>query len=100
MHIKVATTPYHGKETTWIIGWSGALIQEPYKAVLEQVKKVPKGVYVSHRLSGSPACTSLKQGIWIVEVQGRNVSDMNSFLEAILAHEKEMKEKPEEDNGG
>ncbi|CAB4391055.1 unnamed protein product [Rhizophagus irregularis] len=99
MNIKVATTPHYGKETTKIIGWSGAIIQEPYEAALEHVKNVPTGVYVSFRSDGSPSL-KLSQGVWITEIQGRKVSDLDSFLEAIYAHEKEIKEKPEENNDG
>ncbi|CAB4482019.1 uncharacterized protein OCT59_029483 [Rhizophagus irregularis] len=99
INIKVKTTPCYGKETTKIIGWSGAIIQEPYKAALEQIKIVPTGVYISYRFSGSPAL-KLKLGVWIVEIQGRKVSDIDSFLEAIYAHEKEIKENPEENNDG
>ena len=100
MDVKVATTSYGGKETTRIIGWSGALVQAPYRAVLEQVRNVPTGVYVSCTLYGSPASVSLRPGIWVVEIQGRKVTDLDSFLEAIHAHEKEMKENPEDDNSG
>ncbi|RIA99412.1 trypsin-like cysteine/serine peptidase domain-containing protein [Glomus cerebriforme] len=97
--IKVTTTPYCDKEVTHIIGWSGAIIQETYKAALEHIKNVPTGVYVSRILRGSPALT-IGEGVWIVEIQGRKVSDLDSFLKAIYAHEKEIKECPEEDNDG
>jgi hypothetical protein len=100
MNFKVATTPYYGKDTSRIVGWSGALIQEPYKAVLEQVKNVPSGVYVSHTICGSPAFVSLVPGVWIIEIQERKVKDLDTFLEAINVHEKEMKEKVDDDNGG
>ncbi|GBB86615.1 hypothetical protein RclHR1_00130056 [Rhizophagus clarus] len=99
-NIKVETTPYHGNDTTRIVGWSGAIIQEPYKAVLEQVKNVPTGVYVSHTICGSPAFVSFVPGVWIVEIQERKVKDLDTFLEAIHAHEKEIKEKVDDDNGG
>ena len=99
INIKAKTTPHYGKGGTKIVGWSGAIIQEPYGAALEQVKNVPTGVYVSFRSDGSPAL-KLYQGVWISEIQGRKVSDLDSFLEAIYAHEKEIKEKPEEDNDG
>ncbi|CAG8644555.1 17808_t:CDS:2 [Rhizophagus irregularis] len=99
LDIKIKTTPYYGKETTKIIGWSGAIIQEPYEAALERIKNVPTGVYVSFRFNGSPAL-KLSQGVWIVELQGREVNDIDSFLKAIYAHEKEIKEKPEENNDG
>ncbi|GBC06882.1 hypothetical protein RclHR1_07110007 [Rhizophagus clarus] len=99
LNIKVKTTPYYGKETTKIIGWSGAIIQEPYKAALERIKNVPTGVYITFIYNGLPAL-KLKQGVWIVELQGRKVNDIDSFLKAIYAHEKEIKEKPEENNDG
>src|SRR5437016_1247085 len=101
MNIKVATTPYYGKEkeVTRIIGWSGAIIQESYKATLDQIKNVPTGVYVSYRSSGSPSI-KLIRGTWIAEIQGRKVTDLESFLTAINEHEKEIKENPEENNGG
>ncbi|RGB42648.1 trypsin-like cysteine/serine peptidase domain-containing protein [Rhizophagus diaphanus] len=99
-NFKIATTPCNGKETTRIVGWSGALIQEPYKAVLEQVKNVPAGVYVSHTICGSPAYVSLVPGVWIVEIQERKVKDLDTFLEAIHAYENEMKETVDDDNGG
>ncbi|CAG8542542.1 3371_t:CDS:2 [Funneliformis caledonium] len=98
INVKVGTTSY-GKETTRIIGWSGALIQAPYKAALEQVRKVPTGVYVSGKMYGSPADASLRSGVWIVEIQGRKVSDLDSFLKAIDAYEQEMKEKADENDG-
>ncbi|RIA90832.1 trypsin-like cysteine/serine peptidase domain-containing protein [Glomus cerebriforme] len=87
---KVETIPYYGKETTRVVGWSGAVIQEPYKAVLEQVRNVPTGVYVSHTLCGSPAYVSITPGVWIIEIQERKVSDLDSCLEAIHAFEKEL----------
>ena len=100
MDVKVATTSYGGKETTRIIGWSGALVQAPYRAVLEQVRNAPEGVYVTYTLRGSPAYSSLARGIWIVEIQERKVNDLDSFLKAIREHEKEMKEKSDKDNDG
>jgi hypothetical protein len=96
----VATTPYNEKETTHIIGWSGALIQKPYKAALEQVKNVPSDVYVSYTLHGSPAYVSLERGVWIVEIQERKVTDLDSFLAAVRAREKEIKEKDCNDDEG
>jgi hypothetical protein len=74
-------------------------MQEPYKAALEQIKNVPTGVYISCRLHGSPAL-KLNTGVWITEIQERKVSDLDSFLKAIRAYEKEIKEKPEDNNDG
>ena len=57
-------------------------------------------MYVSNTLSGSPAYLTIPQGLWIVEIEGRKVSDLDSFLEAIREHEKDVKENPEEYNSG
>jgi hypothetical protein len=87
----VPTTPFSGDETTRVVGWQGALLQKPYRAVLEQVRDIPTGVYVSCTLYGSPASTVLRPGVWIVEVQGRPVKDLDSFLEAIHSNEIDLR---------
>lgn len=73
-----------------MIGWQGALVQQPYKAVLEQVRNIPGGVYVSCTLYGSPASTAVRPGVWITEVQGRPVHDLDSFLQAVHDHAAEL----------
>ncbi|KAL0079035.1 trypsin-like cysteine/serine peptidase domain-containing protein [Phycomyces blakesleeanus] len=90
IEVKVPMSEFSGFETTRVIGWQGALIQRPYKAVLEQVRDVPQGVYVSCTLYGSPASHVLRPGVWIVEVQGKPVKDLDSFLAVIHKHEEEM----------
>ncbi|KAI8990075.1 trypsin-like cysteine/serine peptidase domain-containing protein [Pilobolus umbonatus] len=90
LKVTVPMSKFSGFETTRVIGWQGALIQRPYKAVLEQVRNVPTGVYVSCTLYGSPACNVLRPGIWIVEVQGKPVKDLDSFLDAVHEYEREM----------
>jgi PDZ domain-containing secreted protein len=57
---------------------------------LEQVRNVPAGVYVSCTLYGSPASNVLRPGVWIVEVQGKPVKDLDSFLDVVHSHELEM----------
>lgn len=89
VHTTVELSEFSGYETTRVIHWQGALIQRPYKAVLEQVRNVPEGVYVSCTLYGSPASNVLRPGVWIVEVNGQPVHDLDSFLAVVHAHEKE-----------
>ncbi|KAG0198545.1 hypothetical protein BGX28_007994, partial [Mortierella sp. GBA30] len=59
-------------------------------AVLEQVSNVPTGVYVSCTLYGSPASTALRPGVWITEVDGMAVADLDEFLNAVHHHEKKV----------
>ena len=88
--VDVPMSEFSGYETTRVVGWQGALIQRPYKAVLEQVRNVPAGVYVSCTLYGSPASNVLRPGVWIVEVQGKPVKDLDMFLQVVHEHEKDM----------
>ncbi|KAI8354712.1 trypsin-like cysteine/serine peptidase domain-containing protein [Mortierella sp. GBAus27b] len=90
LSLTVPTVPLLGTGTNRIIAWAGALIQMPYKAVLEQVSNVPTGVYVSCTLYGSPASTALRPGVWITEVDGIPVSNLNEFLAAAHHHEKKV----------
>ncbi|RCI03237.1 serine protease [Rhizopus stolonifer] len=103
--VNVALTEQSGFETTRVIGWQGALIQLPYRSVLEQVRNAPVGVYVSCTLYGSPASNVLRPGVWIVEVQGKPVKDLDEFLQVVHASEREIKsnvvdEEEEEDGEG
>ncbi|KAG0765468.1 hypothetical protein G6F33_001133 [Rhizopus arrhizus] len=88
--VRVPLCEQSGFETTRVVGWQGALIQRPYKSVLEQVRNAPIGVYVSCTLYGSPASNVLRPGVWIVEVQGKPVKDLDQFLKVVHAHENEL----------
>lgn len=90
IEVEVPLHAYAECETARVIGWQGALIQKPYKAVLEQVRNVPQGVYVSCTLYGSPASNVLRPGVWIVEVNGHPVSDLDSFLRVVHADEEQI----------
>jgi hypothetical protein len=89
LQVKVPMTVFSGYETRRVLGWQGALIQNPYKAVLEQVRNVPQGVYVSCTLYGSPASNCLRPGVWIVEIQGKPVKDLDTFLKVVHENERE-----------
>ncbi|KAJ2701094.1 hypothetical protein H4218_001656 [Coemansia sp. IMI 209128] len=82
--LRVPTTGLNGMETQRVVHWLGALIQQPYRAVHEQVRHLPSGVYVSCTLYGSPAnCYGLRPGMWITEVENRAVKTIDEFV-AIL----------------
>ncbi|KAF9127697.1 serine protease [Mortierella sp. 14UC] len=88
--LNVPTVPLTGTDTNRILAWAGALIQMPYKAVLEQVSNVPQGVYVSCTLYGSPASTALRPGVWITEIDGIPVANLDEFLDAVHHHENKV----------
>ncbi|KAI9018755.1 hypothetical protein CLU79DRAFT_837028 [Phycomyces nitens] len=95
LEILVPTTHYDGQETTRVIGWQGMLVQDAYMAAKEQMQKeVPKGVYVSCCLFGSPAQMSLRPGIWITEINQRPVHTLDEFLEAVELGNQSAKTEP------
>ncbi|KAJ1646847.1 hypothetical protein J3B02_002951 [Coemansia erecta] len=82
--INVPTTELDAMETRRVVHWCGALVQKPYRAVLEQVRRLPSSVYISCTLYGSPAnCYGLRPGMWIVEIEGRKVSTVDEFIETL-----------------
>ncbi|KAL0096820.1 hypothetical protein J3Q64DRAFT_1856306 [Phycomyces blakesleeanus] len=84
LEIVVPTTYFNGQETTRVIGWQGMLVQDAYMAAKEQMQKeVPKGLYVSCCLFGSPAQMSLRPGIWITEINQRPVHTLDEFFDAV-----------------
>ncbi|KAJ1735416.1 hypothetical protein LPJ72_001884 [Coemansia sp. Benny D160-2] len=79
--LSVPPTRLDAMETRRVVHWSGALVQEPYRAVLEQVRSLPSSIYVSCTLYGSPAnCYGLRPGMWITEVEGIPVATVADFI--------------------
>ncbi|KAJ2669090.1 hypothetical protein GGI25_006265 [Coemansia spiralis] len=79
--LNVPTTKLDAMETKSVVHWSGALVQEPYRAVQEQIRKLPSLIYVSCTLYGSPAnCYGLRPGMWITEVENKPVKTIDEFL--------------------
>ncbi|PVU89276.1 hypothetical protein BB561_005449 [Smittium simulii] len=84
LELNVPTSQLPTVETDNAIGWSGAIIQEPYRAVLEQVKTLPSNIYVTCTLFGSPASGyGLKPGVWITHVEGRPVDSIADFIDQV-----------------
>ncbi|KAJ1942494.1 hypothetical protein FBU59_003182, partial [Linderina macrospora] len=82
--LHVPTTTLDGMETRRVVHWAGALVQTPYRAVQEQIRRLPSSVYVSCTLYGSPAnCYGLKPGMWITEIENRPVGDLDAFIRIV-----------------
>jgi S1-C subfamily serine protease len=79
------TVALDGEGLDRVFLWAGALIQEPHRALAAQRGIVPHGVYVAYFGYGSPAT---RYGLWpgrrIVEVDGKTVEDLDSFVEAVI----------------
>ncbi|KAJ2719213.1 hypothetical protein GGI07_005352 [Coemansia sp. Benny D115] len=84
LKLQVPTTALDSMETKRVIHWAGALIQQPYRAVLEQISRLPSSVYIACTLYGSPAnCYGLRPGMWVTEIDGRPVEDIDGFLRTL-----------------
>ena len=84
--IEVEPDKMSGDGTTRAVLWSGALLQAPHPALSAQYGIPRGGVYVSRHWYGSPSTLyRLEATSRIVEVDGRPVSDLNSFLTAVTS---------------
>ncbi|KAK9712203.1 hypothetical protein K7432_007304 [Basidiobolus ranarum] len=82
--ISVPTVPCSGEGTIRVVRWCGAVLQEPYKAVLQQVENLPSQVYVSSCNFGSPANNyGLAPTKFITHVNGFETSDLDSLLKVL-----------------
>ncbi|KAJ2907270.1 hypothetical protein GGI21_003939, partial [Coemansia aciculifera] len=82
--LTVPTTRLDGMETRRVVHWLGALIQQPYRAVHEQIRRLPSEVYVSCTLYGSPAnCYGLRPGMWITEVENQPIKTIDDFIKTL-----------------
>ncbi|KAJ1719999.1 hypothetical protein LPJ53_005313 [Coemansia erecta] len=86
LSLHVPTTELDAMETRRIVHWCGALVQQPYRAVLEQVRRLPSMVYISCTLYGSPANSyGLRPGMWVVEVDSQPVATVDDFISTLQA---------------
>jgi len=86
MSIEVEPEKMLGDGTTRAVLWSGALLQAPHTALSAQYGIPRGGVYVSRHWYGSPSTRyRLEATSRIVEVDGRPIADLDSFLTAVAS---------------
>ncbi|NOY63777.1 MAG: hypothetical protein GXP10_11620, partial [Gammaproteobacteria bacterium] len=84
MDVDVPTVELSGRGTDRIVGWAGALMQRPPRALAAQRGFLDEGIYVAWTWWGSPANHfGLAGTLRIVEVDGVAVPDLDSFLKVV-----------------
>jgi S1-C subfamily serine protease len=86
--IEIETVPLHGNDIDRAVSWAGTLLQDPHRALAAQRGIEPAGVYIAYFSYGSPAT---RYGLWagrrIVQVNGVDTPDLQSFIEAVAGQE-------------
>ncbi|KAJ2727152.1 hypothetical protein GGI07_000036 [Coemansia sp. Benny D115] len=81
--LQVMTTECN-QGTSKVVFWAGATLQAPHKAVLQQSRVVPSGVYCASTGKGSPAeMYGLCPTFWVTHVNDRKVEDLDSFADTV-----------------
>jgi hypothetical protein len=64
------------------VSWGGVILQEPHRAVAQQNRHLPKGIYSSWWSNGSPAhMYGLRATVWVTEVNGQPAPDLNTYVD-------------------
>lgn len=86
MRVQAPLRLYQREKRKFVL-WAGALIQEPFHAVLQQSQTLPSQIYISARCLGSPAfADDLPPTMWITRINGNPVRTLDDFLAQVTAH--------------
>ena len=86
--VSIATATLNGVDVDRLVAWAGALLQSPYRALLQQHDAVTHGVFVSFFTYGSPATRyQLWAGRSIIAVDDQPTPDLDSFIKAVANRE-------------
>ena len=86
--VDVPTVLLGGRDLDRIVVWSGAVLQQPHRALAAQRGIPPEGVFVAYFAYGSPATRyQLWAGRRIVEVDGQPIADLDAFVKAVAGRE-------------
>ncbi|KAJ3271206.1 hypothetical protein HDV01_006995 [Terramyces sp. JEL0728] len=84
VQVQVPTTVMDGDVIDRLVCWSGALLQEPHRAVLFQSTQLPSQVYVTGRTRGSPAFGhGIASTQWITHVNNQPTPTLTDFLSVV-----------------
>jgi len=80
------TLPLLGSDgSTRLLCWNGLLLQEIPRSIREFGGTIPKGLYISQTMLGSPAEASSLEGDFLLKVDGHPTPTLDALLQASLA---------------
>lgn len=81
MDIVVPTVDSSILNTTRILAWCGALIQEPHHGVRQLMQKIPSRVYVARKSAGGPVAQyGILTSVFITHVNDQETKDLEDFV--------------------
>lgn len=84
LELDIDTVALDGTGVERVVGWAGALLQDPHRAMAVQRGIEPSGVYVAFFSYGSPAT---RYGLWagrrIVAVDDTDTPDLKTFVDVV-----------------
>lgn len=79
--LEVPTVDTTSIDTSRILFWCGALIQEPHNAVHQLMESIPSRVYVTRKNSGGPmAQYGIQASVFITHVNDQATPDLETFI--------------------
>lgn len=82
--VDVETVVLDGEDTSRMLFWNGAQLQNPHRAVAAQRGIPREGVFVAYFAFGSPASRyGLSPARRILEVDGKSTPDLDAFIDVI-----------------
>ncbi|KAM9905175.1 hypothetical protein OXX69_007283 [Metschnikowia pulcherrima] len=81
MDIVVPTVETNSINTSRVLFWCGALLQEPHHGVRQLMEKIPSRVYVARKSAGGPMTQyGISTSVFITHVNDEETKDLEAFV--------------------
>lgn len=81
MDLVVPTVETTSMNTSRVVFWCGALLQEPHQSVRQLMEKIPSEVYVARKSAGGPMTQyGISNSVFITHVNDQETPDLETFV--------------------